>query len=68
MSKRISVHTATSDDLIDLARERGYAILGNRGKGSHVVLAKSGHPTITIPSKRVGRNVVRRMVKVLMAA
>ena len=69
MSKTISVHTATPGDLIRLARQNGYDILPGRGKGSHVVLARSGSPNITIPGgKHVGRNVVRRMVKVIMAA
>ena len=69
MGKPISVHTATPADLIRFARENGYEILPGRGKGSHVVLAKAGSPTITIPGgKHVGRNVVRRMLKVIMAA
>jgi predicted RNA binding protein YcfA (HicA-like mRNA interferase family) len=68
MSKQISVHTATPKDLINLAREQGYEIEPGRGKGSHIVMKKAGCPTITIPGgKHVGRNVVRRMVKVIMA-
>jgi predicted RNA binding protein YcfA (HicA-like mRNA interferase family) len=69
MSKQLlSVHTATPRDLINLAREQGYEILPGRGKGSHVVMGKPGCPTITIPGgKHVGRNVVRRMLKVIMA-
>lgn len=69
MSKPISVHTATPRDLIKLAQENGYSILPGRGKGSHVVMAKEGKPTIVIPGgKHVGRNVARRMMKVIMAA
>lgn len=69
MRKPISVHTATPRDLIDLARENGYDILPGRGKGSHVVLGKPGHPTITVPGgKHIGRNVVRRMLKVILSA
>ena len=68
MSKQISVHTATPKDLINLAREQGYEIEPGRGKGSHVVMKKQGCPTITIPGgKHVGRNVARRMLKVIMA-
>lgn len=68
MRKPISVHTATPRDLIDLARENGYSVLPGRGKGSHVVLSKPGAPNITIPGgKHVGRNVVRRMLKVILA-
>ena len=69
MKKPISVHTATPGDLVRLARENGYEILPGRGKGSHIVLAKEGSPNVTIPGgKHVGRNVVRRMIKVIMAA
>ena len=69
MKKPISVHTATPGDLIRLAKENGYEILPGRGKGSHVVLAKPGRPNITVPGgKHVGRNVVRRMLKVIMEA
>lgn len=69
MRKPLNVHTATPGDLIRLARENGYEILPGRGKGSHVVLAKEGKPTITVPGgKHVGRNVVRRMMKVILAA
>jgi predicted RNA binding protein YcfA (HicA-like mRNA interferase family) len=69
MRKQISVHTATPGDLVRLARENGYEVLPGRGKGSHIVLAKPGSPNVTIPGgKRVGRNVVRRMIKVIMAA
>lgn len=65
----ISVHTATPADLIRLAKENGYEILPGRGKGSHVVMSKAGHPNITLPGgKHVGRNVVRRMLKVILAA
>jgi len=65
----ISVHTATPADLIRLAKENGYEILPGRGKGSHVVLCKAGRPNITLPGgKHVGRNVVRRMLKVILAA
>jgi predicted RNA binding protein YcfA (HicA-like mRNA interferase family) len=65
----ISVHTATPADLIRLAKENGYEILPGRGKGSHVVLAKAGHPNVTVPGGRhVGRNVVRRMLKVILQA
>lgn len=65
----ISVHTATPDDLIRLARLRGYEIVRGRGKGSHVVMAKPGHPTITVPGgKRMSPNVARRMLKVLRNA
>lgn len=66
---KLSVHTATPRDLVNLARENGYSILPSRGKGSHIVLSKSGSPNLTIPGgKRVGRNVVRQMLKVIMAA
>jgi predicted RNA binding protein YcfA (HicA-like mRNA interferase family) len=69
MRKPLNVHTATPGDLIRLARENGYEILPGRGKGSHVVLGKPGAPTITVPGgKHVGRNVVRRMMKVILAA
>lgn len=69
MPKPLSVHTATPRDLILLAQENGYSVLPGRGKGSHVVMGKPGKPTITIPGgKHVGRNVVRRMVKVILAA
>ena len=69
MGKQISVHTATPGDLVRLARENGYEILPGRGKGSHIVLAKPGSPNVTIPGgKHVGRNVARRMIKVIMAA
>jgi predicted RNA binding protein YcfA (HicA-like mRNA interferase family) len=69
MRKPLNVHTATPGDLIRLARENGYEILPGRGKGSHVVLGKPGSPTITVPGgKHVGRNVVRRMMKVILAA
>lgn len=69
MRKPINIHTATPRELIDLAKENGYDILPGRGKGSHVVMSKPGSPTITIPGgKHVGRNVVRRMLKVIMAA
>lgn len=68
-TKTISVHTATPRDLIDLAMENGYSVLPGRGKGSHVVMSKPGHPTITIPGgKHVGRNVARRMLKVITNA
>lgn len=68
-SAPISVHTATPADLIRLAKENGYEILPGRGKGSHVVMAKVGHPNITLPGgKHIGRNVVRRMLKVILAA
>jgi len=68
MSKQLSVHTATPRDLINAAREAGYEVLPGRGKGSHVVMAKAGCPNITIPGgKHVGRNVARRMLKVIMA-
>lgn len=67
MSKQLSVHTATPKDLISLAKENGYAVLPSRGKGSHVVMTKAGHPTITIPGgKHVGRNVARRMMKAIL--
>lgn len=69
MRKPLNVHTARPGDLIRLARENGYEILPGRGKGSHVVLGKEGKPTITVPGgKHVGRNVVRRMMKVILAA
>jgi predicted RNA binding protein YcfA (HicA-like mRNA interferase family) len=69
MSKTISVHTATPKDLVDLAKENGYSVLPSRGKGSHIVMAKPGAPTITIPGgKRMGRNVARRMLKAILAA
>jgi len=68
MSKTLSVHTVTPKDLIDLAKDNGYSVLPGRGKGSHVVMAKPGHPTIVIPGgKRMGRNVARRMLKALGA-
>lgn len=68
MAKTLSVHTATPKDLVDLARANGYEVLPGRGKGSHIVMAKPGAPTITIPGgKRMGRNVARRMLKVLGA-
>jgi len=69
MRKPISVHTATPSDLVRLARENGYEVLPGRGKGSHVVLSKPGFPNVTIPGgKHIGRNIARRMLKVIMAA
>lgn len=70
MKKQLpSVHTCTPRDLINLAKENGYDVLPSRGKGSHVVLAKPGAPNLTIPGgKHVGRNVVRRMLKIIIAA
>lgn len=66
--KHLSVHTVTPGDIVQLAKDKGYKLLAHRGKGSHLILKKEGCPTITLPGGRyVGRNVARRMMKILLS-
>jgi len=73
MSKResLSVHAVTPKDLYRLARDNGFEVLPKRGKGSHMMMRHPDGRTVVLPDpdrgakKFVGRNVVRKNLKVI---